>query len=231
MYCYYIGLQEYIRWLATAFIKAYTHWLCMTWLDKFKAALEQFVGRSGAQKVFEDGRPVSARSSPKRKANWMKGAMERLDVLVDDEGTRQQIMQCCSHRFPPARIKKLKREYERHGDIDELLKFMQTDSSWYGLSYYEYPKRAGNIIYVTKIPYAPQRFEAATTPEAKRRTYCHCGWVKASPTPISKTFCFCGSGWYKTLWEGILGKPVRVEVITTIASGGEECTFAIHLPD
>jgi hypothetical protein len=203
----------------------------MKWLEKFKAALERFTQGSVKKQVLEDGRPISDQSSPKRKAEWAKGAMDRLDTLVKDKKTRREIMLCCSHRFPKSRIKKLKREYQKHGDIDELLKLMHTDSSWYGLSYYEYPQRASNIIYVTKIPFAPQRFETATEPAAKRRAYCHCGWIKASKDSISKTFCYCGSGWYKTLWEGILDKPVKVEVITTIASGGEACTFAIHLPD
>lgn len=207
------------------------HWVVMTWLDKFKAALERFVGGSVKEQVLEDERPVSSRSSPKRKAEWVKGAMERLDALVKDNEIRREILLCCSHRFPMTRIKKLRREFQRHGDIDELLKLMHADSSWNGLAYYEYPERKGNIIYVTKIPFAPQRYESATNPEAKRRAYCHCSWIKASKDPISKTFCYCGSGWYKTLWEGILEKPVRVEVITTIASGDDDCSFAIHLPD
>ncbi|MFX0168971.1 MAG: hypothetical protein ACFE89_06360 [Candidatus Hodarchaeota archaeon] len=203
----------------------------MTWLDKFKAALERFVGSSIKEQVLEDGRPVSTQSSPKRKAEWVKGAIERLDALVKENDTRREILLCCSHRFPMSRIKKLKREYQKHRDIDELLKLMHTDTSWDGLSYYEYPERKGNIIYVTKIPFAPQKFEAATDSESKRRAYCHCGWIRTSTDPISKTFCFCGSGWYKTLWEGILDKPVQVEVITTIASGDDECAFAIHLPE
>lgn len=203
----------------------------MTWLQKFKAALEQFVGWSKTQRILEDGRPVSARSSPERKAQWVKGVIDRLDILVPDEETRREILLCCSCRFPKRRIQKLKREYQQHGDIDELLKLMHTDSSWYGLSYYGYPQRAGNIVYVTKIPFSPQRHDSAPNPSAKSRSYCHCSWIKASKALISKTFCNCGAGWYKTLWEAILEKPVRVEVITSIASGGTDCTFAVHLPD
>lgn len=203
----------------------------MGWLEKFKAALERFVGGSVKRQVLEDGRAVSAKSSPKRKAEWVKEAMERLDALVPDSETHREILLCCSHRFPKTRVMKLKRAYQKHGDIDELLKLMHTDTSWNGLSYYEYPERKGNIIYVTKIPFAPQKFEAATDPASKRRAYCHCGWIKASTDRISKTFCYCGSGWYKTLWEGILDKPVRVDVMTTIESGGDACSFAIHLPD
>ena len=205
--------------------------MLMAWLEKFKAALERIVGGPIAEQVLKDGRPVSTRSSPERKAQWVKGVIDRLDDLVVDEEMRREILLCCSCRFPKRRIRKLKREYQQHGDIDELLRLMHTDSSWYGWSYYGHPQRAGNVIFVTKIPFSPQRHESAPNPSAKSRSYCHCGWIKASKSSISKTFCNCGAGWYKILWEAILEKPVRVEVITSIASGDTDCTFAIHLPD
>ena len=47
---------------------------------------------------------------------------------------------------------------------------------------------------------------------------------------LSDTHCFCGSGWYDQLWEGILGRPVDVEVLQSILKGDDCCTFAIHLP-
>jgi hypothetical protein len=202
----------------------------MTWLDKFKAALQNMVGKSLKKQILEDGGTISTKSSPSRKAAWIKATMDRLDILIDDKETRREILLCCSHRFPKTRIQQLKKEYHKLGNIDALLQLMHKDTSWEGLSYYEYPKREGTIIYVTKIPFNPKKYEAATTEDEKRRAYCHCGWVKATKEPISKTFCFCGSGWYKTLWEGILETPVKVEVITTVASGDTDCTFAIHLP-
>lgn len=202
----------------------------MTWLNKFKTALKRFIGSPVKEQVLEDVSNISAKSSPIRKAEWIKATMDRLDALVKDKETRREILLCCSHRFPKTRIQKLKKEYQRLGDLDALLQLMHKDNSWGGLSYYEYPKREGNIIYVTKIPFNPKKFEIATTEDEKRQAYCHCGWVKATKEPISKTFCFCGSGWYKTLWEGILERPVKVEIVTTVASGDADCTFAIHLP-
>jgi predicted hydrocarbon binding protein len=47
---------------------------------------------------------------------------------------------------------------------------------------------------------------------------------------LSDTHCFCGSGWYDQLWEGILGKPVEIEVLQSILKGDDCCTFAITLP-
>jgi hypothetical protein len=110
---------------------------------------------------------------------------------------------------------------------------MEQDSSWKGLPFYEYPKREGNIIYVTKIPHNPKGFLEATDPKQKRASYCHCALIRPAirdGTPVSPTFCLCGSGWYKSLWEGVLGKPVRVEIVETVSQGAERCTFAIHLP-
>jgi hypothetical protein len=202
----------------------------MTWLDRFKATLNRFVSRKTQKDILGKTPLISAKSSAARRAEWIKATIDRLDALVPDEETRREILLCCSDRFPKTRIQILKEELHRLGNIDALLEYMHKDDSWGGLSYYEYPKREGSIIYVTKIPYSPKKYKAATTEEEKRRAYCHCGWVRATNEPISKTFCYCGSGWYKTLWEGILEQPVKVEIVTTVASGDADCTFAIHLP-
>jgi hypothetical protein len=201
----------------------------MSWLEKFKAALKRFAGEKVGKQVLGSEK-ISPNSTPEKKARWIKEAIERLDSLVEDKETRRSILLCCSHRFPKTRIQKLRTKLIRFGSIDALLEHMHTDSSCEGLSYYEYPKREGNIIYVTKIPYSRAKYEAATNPDEKRRAYCHCSWVRATTEPISQTFCLCGSGWYKTLWEGILRQPVRVEVLKTVVHGDEDCTFAIHLP-
>ncbi|MBU7032677.1 MAG: hypothetical protein HXS53_09110 [Theionarchaea archaeon] len=47
---------------------------------------------------------------------------------------------------------------------------------------------------------------------------------------ISPTFCYCGAGWYKTLWEGVLDKPIDIEVLQSVIRGDECCEFAIYLP-
>jgi predicted hydrocarbon binding protein len=47
---------------------------------------------------------------------------------------------------------------------------------------------------------------------------------------MSRTYCYCGAGWYQQLWDGIMGQPVRVEVLKSILQGDDRCSFAIHLP-
>jgi len=48
---------------------------------------------------------------------------------------------------------------------------------------------------------------------------------------ISTTYCYCGAGFYKGIWEEILQRPVEVEVLESVLSGGEVCKIVIHLPD
>jgi len=114
--------------------------------------LEKFAGNSVKAKVMKAVPDASTEKAANQVTEWLLAAIDRLDTLVLDKETRRSIMLCCSERFPEKRIQKVRAEYERTGDLDALIKWMEQDSSWKGLSYYEYPKRKGNIIYVIKIP-------------------------------------------------------------------------------
>ncbi len=205
----------------------------MQWFKKFSDGLDRFSGVEIRKKVMQGSEEINTRSSGDKKAEWIGNAMERVDSLIEKE-IRKNVLLSCSHVFPKTRIKPLKSIYKDTNDIDAVITFMHKDRSYAGLSYYEYPIREGNIIYVTKIPFNPKRYKQSTDEEEKKHHYCHCGLVKgALKSPevnVSTTFCYCGAGWYKTLWEGIIDKPVEVEVMNTVLQGANNCKFAIHLP-
>jgi len=95
---------------------------------------------------------------------------------------------------------------------------------------------SGNTITVTKIPRSGnlRRYFSNNDPHEKRKLYCHCAQVSGAISqdlPVPEGFCECGAGFYRHIWEGILGRPVRVEIVETTAAGGHRCTFAIHLSD
>jgi predicted hydrocarbon binding protein len=48
---------------------------------------------------------------------------------------------------------------------------------------------------------------------------------------VSTTYCYCGAGFYKGIWEEILQRPVEVEVLESVLSGGEVCKIIIYLPE
>jgi predicted hydrocarbon binding protein len=43
------------------------------------------------------------------------------------------------------------------------------------------------------------------------------------------TYCRCSEGFIKSYWEEILGRPVKVEILESVISGGRECRFAVRL--
>ena len=58
---------------------------------------------------------------------------------------------------------------------------------------------------------------------------CYCGSVSKTHSPISPIYCQCSCGWYKKLFETILDKPVKVELLDSIIHGAEICQFIIHI--
>lgn len=199
------------------------------WLDKFDNSLKGLVDPSIRKTILEGSENLIPSTSPIRKAKWVMGAMERLDGNIDDEITKRQILIACSCVFPKTRIMKLRKVLRATGSINALLKYMHKDQSCHGLSYYEFPTRKGNTIYVKKIPFNSKGYNDAKNND-ERRCYCHCKMIRAEIDTILPTFCYCGAGWYATLWEGVLNKPVRVEVLRSLTRRDEICEFAIHLP-
>jgi len=58
---------------------------------------------------------------------------------------------------------------------------------------------------------------------------CYCGSVSKTKTKFSPTYCQCSCGWYRQLFETILGKPVKVELLGSIIQGDAQCRFKIYL--
>ncbi len=199
-------------------------------LHRWDARFEDNAGRvlrPETQKEIMEGRDkfFTLESTVDQRARWIKTAMKRLDQLAD-EGQKYDILSCCAHDFSQKRIARLRAIYEKSGDIDEVIKTMHKDTAWY-----EKPRREGNTIHVKKIPFDRENYEKATSKDEKRKHYCHCPIVRNHlKQGISPTFCYCGSGWYRQQWEGIIRKPVKVEIRKSLLKGDDTCEFAVHLP-
>ncbi|MBN1149457.1 MAG: GyrI-like domain-containing protein [Anaerolineales bacterium] len=197
------------------------------WLDRLGRGVESCAGEAARRYVMQGSEQLSIFSQSETKSQWVIGAMERLDATLDEQGC-YQTMTGCAHRFPAVRIERMKAEFERLGDIDALIDVMRQDLFWY-----EVLHREGDILYVTKNPVDPEGHRNAQSEVEKRAAYCHCGMMRAAilaQARVSPTFCYCGAGWYTRLWQGILGQPVRIELLRSVMQGDEDCTFAIHLP-
>lgn len=179
--------------------------------------VERFAGKMIAAKVMEGSEQITEKTDKKKIAEWVKGAMERLDALVD-EGTRVQIMQNCGYNCAEVNkrvIERAKARRKKYKSIDEFLEAEQR-KPMKGTKLV----RKGNVLYQF---YTPQTF---TKPMR-----CYCSLLRELPPKenVSITYCNCSKGFVEKFWESILEKPVKVDLIQSTVSGAKECKFAIHL--
>ena len=205
----------------------------MKWFERFEESLHRHVDSKAASAIAEGWNtlPVgSGKRAKEARTQWIKSAMDRLDEMCDEKTGNLVMIDTCPHTYPKKRIQEMRAELERLGDIDRLIELMRSDTSWGGGSFYDYPVRKGDVIYVTKVPYSPKKFESATTDTEKRLAYCHCGLVKHAKEDISPTFCCCSGGWVRQLWEGVFNEHVDVWLHESLLKGDGRCTHAVRIP-
>lgn len=199
------------------------------WDRLLAAGVEKTLGAAAREQVMVGIEQITPESPSDAHAEWIRGAMDRLDALTDDPVQKYQAVSCCAHVFPDGRIAHLRTLYEQRRQLDDVLREMYKDPAWY-----EGPVRKGNVLYMRKVPFNPEGYEKGATPAERRKAYCHCAFVRPYldevPSSLSPTFCWCGSGWYRRLWEGILGQPIQVEHVETLLQGHGQCTLKIILP-
>jgi effector-binding domain-containing protein len=196
----------------------------VNWQKRLAENLKRVLAEDASQEVARGSDEITLQSGADERVNWVKGAMGRLDEVADEE-QKFEILSRCAHIFSPRRIERVKAVYQRNRDVDEVLEAMREDPEWY-----EGPVREGDVLYVTKVPRNPEGYEAAADEAERRMHYCHCAIARNNLDQIPPTFCFCAAGWYRQIWEGILDKPVRVEILKSLTAGDDICQFAIHLP-
>lgn len=196
------------------------------WNERFAKNVDRVLGSEARKKIMQDSDKLSTlESTIDERARWIKAATQRLDKLANEE-QKYDILSCCAHDFSLKRIRKLRTIYEQSQNIDEVIKAMHQDTSWY-----EKPRRERNTIFVRKIPFDAENYKKAADRDEKRKHYCHCATVRNHLREgIPPTFCYCGSGWYRQQWEGILRKSVKVEIRKSLLKGDDTCEFVIHLP-
>ncbi len=222
------------------------------WLYKFSRCLDALAGEEVRKQVLQGSEKLSDQSSQEQVIAWSKAAMERLDALVDDEQKRRDIMTGCACEYPKAQLVPIRETYLETGDLDLAHQMLQEQFESLlrdrlqlkEAMIEEIVKRGwgsagtkqGRTIVATKIPKSGYLLEymQQEDPERRRQLYCHCPRVRdalKTGEALPQTYCYCGAGFYKGIWEGILQRPVEVEVLETVQEGGDVCTIAIHLPE
>ena len=221
------------------------------WQGKLAQAVEKAAHPEIRERVMQGGEVLNNDSPTKDKIRWTCEALGRL-VEATDEETRQEILSQCACQYPVENLGDVKAAYQESGDPDEAIRMLQEKfksflrdgleleetlisiiiSRGWGLA----GVRDGKRIIATKIPksgYIREYFNE-NDPEVKRRLYCHCPRVRdgvGKEPRLPEEYCYCGAGFYKSIWEEILGEPVRVEMLESVMHGDDVCKIAVHLPD
>lgn len=221
------------------------------WRAVFAASLDEVVGAEARRRVLPDEENETFPCDPVGNVRWTSAVIGRMDELVRRDD-RIEVLTRCSHVLPESIIKELREVYERHHDLEELREFWQKrfirelkdvhrpmPEEWLsrvmGEHWGQVGSREGSIVIATKIPENMRGYFEARDERERGYHYCHCDRIRAvhrmGDFGISPTYCYCGGGFYKSNWERLLRRRVRVEVLKCLLKGDDVCQFAIQLPE
>jgi len=202
------------------------------WVEALRSGVAACAGEETAAHVVAGGEELFEVFDADRIRAWVREAIRRLDKAVPDERARACLMTGCAHRHPIPPLEALKRAYEEAGSLESFLARIESDKALYPPRIWREPGRPSVLYLERTIPY-PEAREATDDPVEKRFHTCFCSMVKDAilkGEEISPTFCNCSAGWFVQVWEFILGRTLRVDVVEDVLHGAERCIFAIHLP-
>jgi hypothetical protein len=184
-------------------------------LENLRQHLEEEAGPEARGIVMEGVERLPKSAKPEDVAMWMKGAVDRMDALLDEE-TRRRVMGLCGLDCAAANARAVEIAVSRRGKFGSLEEYLEAEERKprRGTRF----KRDGDVYYQG---YTPKLWG--------RPMRCYCGLLRGLPegAEASMTFCKCSEAFVGTVWERVLGEPVDVKVLESAVSGSDECMFQI----
>ena len=185
-------------------------------VEELEGNVERFAGKETRRRVMEGCEGIASYSK-EEVAEWVKGAMERLDFMVDVE-TRGRIMVTCGQKCAKMNSRPIEMAKRRRVKFDSEDEFLEAEirKPTIGTSL----AREGVVMRYT---YKPREY--------RQGLRCYCSLVNGLPSDekISLTYCNCARGFVEEYWEEVLGRPVRVELTESSISGSTVCKFVVSL--
>ena len=178
--------------------------------------IEVLAGKQIAKKVMEGSEAIIERTDKKKIAAWVKQAIDKLDALVSEDA-KIRIMENCGYNCANVNKKVIQRAKARRRKFRSLDLFLAAEQKkpMSGTRLV----REGNMLAQF---YTPRAFS--------RPMRCYCSLFRGLPEneTVSSTYCHCSKGFVKRFWEGVLEKPVKVDLVQSAISGASECKFVIR---
>jgi effector-binding domain-containing protein len=196
------------------------------WTDRFSSKLESVLGLEAKEEILA---PLSSLDIDSPAAVRQKALCKSLSILEKKADDEQQfeVLSHCAHIFPIELIPPMRELFNSTGSVDAVIEAMKSKGGYYP----KLLKREGSILFSEKGPANPSAYKEAKTDVEKRRAYCFCPLIRDCLDETPSIFCNCAAGWPKQLWEGILERPLKIEIVQSLTKGDDTCKFAIHLPE
>ncbi len=163
--------------------------------------------------IMEGGRDILRKTSPEKKADWMRGAMRRMNKLLPLK-TRKIVREGCACCLGGRRLKTSKTIASENATLEERI------------------KAANAANYVGSITLQADGEILARFNLQKQPPYrCYCLPQAQKPLPI--TYCFCCGGHVKHHLQIALGRELDCTTISSaLSSGGQyPCTFSFKIKE
>lgn len=204
------------------------------WLAAFRDGVTRCVGADAAERILAGTDGLAEAFDGPKAAEWVQGAVERLDREVADERSRACILNACAHHYIVQSGELLQAAWDEVGHDLRALMQKITDEPFLGSKYWLDESGDEPLIYIERRPARLEAYENATDPVEKRYLACFCPLVRDAirdGKDVSRTFCHCSSGWYVQEWAIVFGEKPQVDLIETMLDGADACLFAVHVPE
>jgi len=211
------------------------------WLKKLQNALQK-IGREDIYRtLMQDGENDDS-------GLRIKKLMQILEQELSPQ-QRQEVLCACACHSAKDNIEHIREDYVQNHDLKRahalyqkaFEKFIReyknlTDEELQYLINHQIGSAGileGNVITITKIPKEFSRFLQTKDEAEKPYLACHCPLVrdmlKSENKPLPLEYCCCAAGFCQDIWEYILQKPVKAEMVESVLSGGTACKMKLYL--
>ena len=163
--------------------------------------------------ILAGGERICESTTPARKAEWMRLAMDRMDALLDTE-TRQAVRESCACCLGGKRLKMSTAIAKEHETLEARIAAANNTPFVFGHSV---SLEADGRVLVSFAPDNLEQYRCVCLPKASE--------------PISITYCYCCGGHVKHHLQIALGRTLTCTVrSSSLCSGGTQpCTFLFDI--
>ena len=171
------------------------------------------IDREIIDRIMDGGENILRKTSPEKKADWLRGAMIRMNRLLDND-TRKTVREGCACCLGGQRLKISRAIANENETLEARIKAANEAKLVFGNSV---SLMENGEVLVRFFPEGLEKYRCVCLPKAKE------------PLPI--TYCYCGGGHVKHHLQIALGRVLDCTVLSSaLSSGGKlPCTFSFRI--